>query len=102
DVPINVLQIPFLPDEIVMNILLRLDALSILACRSTCRHWRQKLSSYEFLMELAKKWYARGSFIFAHFGYSMTEHISVDWILKLDAISGEVIPFQFPFSFTYE
>ncbi|MED6214954.1 hypothetical protein PIB30_108434, partial [Stylosanthes scabra] len=32
----------------------------------------------------------------------MTEHISIDWILKLDAISGEVIPFQFPFSFTYE
>ncbi|MED6117583.1 hypothetical protein PIB30_111327, partial [Stylosanthes scabra] len=53
-------------------------------------------------MELAKKWYARGSFIFAHLGYSMTEHISVDWILKLDDISGEVIPFQFPFSFTYE
>ncbi|MED6199313.1 hypothetical protein PIB30_074812 [Stylosanthes scabra] len=32
----------------------------------------------------------------------MIEHISINWILKMDAVTGEAIPFQFPFALTYE
>ncbi|MED6121416.1 hypothetical protein PIB30_029903 [Stylosanthes scabra] len=89
-----------LPEELVIEIFLHLDAPSILACRATCRYWRQKLSSYEFLLEVTKRWLARGSHIIIHFGYSLTEHLSVDWIMKIDPVTGELFPFQFPFGIT--
>ncbi|MED6210653.1 hypothetical protein PIB30_066212 [Stylosanthes scabra] len=84
-------QMPFLPDEVMIDIFNRLDAAAILACRSTCRHWRQMLTSYEFIVEVAKQWLARGSYLFVHFGFSLTEELSVDWMMKMDSITGEMV-----------
>ncbi|MED6146186.1 hypothetical protein PIB30_032224 [Stylosanthes scabra] len=96
----NASQMHVLPEELLVEIFLHLDAAGILACRATCRYWRHKLSSYEFLLQLAKKWLAKESHIFIHFGYSLAEQLSVDWIMNLDPLTGQVFQFQFPFSLT--
>ncbi|MED6123532.1 hypothetical protein PIB30_049990 [Stylosanthes scabra] len=101
-VPSNLPQMPFLPEEVMLNIFLCLDAATILACRSTCHYWQNKLSSYEFLVEVSRRLLARGSHLFVHFGYSITEELSVDWITKMDPVMGEVFAFQFPFTLNPE
>ncbi|MED6159656.1 hypothetical protein PIB30_044220 [Stylosanthes scabra] len=93
-------NMPSLGKDLLEEIFLHLDAPSILSCRATCRYWHQKLTSYEFLLALAQRWLARGSHIILHFGFSPTEQLSVEWIMKIDPFTGEAFPFHFPFTIT--
>ncbi|KAL4314620.1 hypothetical protein AHAS_Ahas15G0103300 [Arachis hypogaea] len=102
DVPPVSIPLPDLPDEVMLDIFHRADASTILNARSTCRSWRVKLSSYDFVTTLAQRWKHHGCSLLMHFCYPSSLMNSVDWVMRMDASSGYTMPFHFPFLLTYE
>ncbi|MED6218783.1 hypothetical protein PIB30_029865 [Stylosanthes scabra] len=60
DIPPKKLIIPYLPDEMCLEIFKRCDAKTLRNVKATSRYWRETLSSYEFVSEVSTFWKSKG------------------------------------------
>ncbi|MED6198802.1 hypothetical protein PIB30_069944 [Stylosanthes scabra] len=96
DIPPKKLIIPYIPDEICLEIFKRCDAKTLRNIKATSRCWRQTLSSYEFVSEVATSWKSKGCSLISHFGFSKTLNSSKDWVLNMDPVYGEATKIDLP------
>ncbi|KAL4276463.1 hypothetical protein AHAS_Ahas20G0209700 [Arachis hypogaea] len=100
DIPSIEVEVPQLHDEVINEILYLCDALTIVSFSATCRYWRQRITSFDFLNQISKIWKRRGCSLFIHFGFASPIITSVDWIMKIDAVTGETGYLNLPFLLT--
>ncbi|KAL4397312.1 hypothetical protein AHAS_Ahas01G0179300 [Arachis hypogaea] len=100
DIPPTKVEVPQLPDEVIREILYLCDALTIVSFSATCRYWRQRLTSFDFLTQIPKIWKRRGCSLFNHFGFASPMSNSVDWTMTIDAVIRETGYLNLPFHLT--
>ncbi|RYR47898.1 uncharacterized protein LOC110265136 [Arachis ipaensis] len=100
DIPPTEVEVPQLPDEVISEIFYLCDTLTIVSFSATCRYWRQRITSFDFLSQISKIWKMRGCSLFTHFGFASPVITSVDWIMKIDAVTGETGYLNLPFLLT--
>ncbi|MED6136062.1 hypothetical protein PIB30_052480 [Stylosanthes scabra] len=96
DIPPKKLILPYLPDEMCLEIFKHCDGKTIENVRATSRFWKQTLNSLDFVSEVSDAWKSKGCSFIAHFRFSNKLNSSLDWVMNIDTIHGEANKIQVP------